>query len=172
MKNISILLFVSLFLNINVKAQEAKVYERRGSGIFLELLGNGGAYTLNYETRLSNQNRGLGIRAGFAFGRTEGDTRMAFPLMLNYLLGKPEGKHFFEIGAGLTYISLEGATLSVNDEEIIFNSKIYGTMSFMYHKHPPYGGFMWKIGFTPLIGSFEDRSAFLGWVGIGIGYAF
>jgi len=163
--------FLFVFLS-NVEGQLDQVFERRGSDIYFELLGNAGAYSINYETRFSNQNRGLGGRIGLAFGKTDGDTRLAIPLMLNYLLGKPEGRHFLEIGAGATYISLEGATFSVNDEEIIFNDKIYGTLSIMYHNHPPFGGFMWKIGFTPFIGDFENRNGFLEWFGIGLGYAF
>ncbi|MEE9373872.1 MAG: hypothetical protein V3V00_12550, partial [Saprospiraceae bacterium] len=60
------------------------------------------------------------------------------------LFGK-DGK-YFEVGAGITYIS---GTVDLGD----LDSKIIGTMSLMYRNQPVNGGFMWKIEFTPIFAS-------------------
>lgn len=155
----------------SIGAQEEKVYERRGSGLYFEILGNGVAYSANYETRFLNQNRGIGGRIGIAYTKFDEEGHTTIPVMINYLLGKPEGKHFLELGAGVTILDNQGLRVGINDEDVFFEGNVYGTFSVMYRRHPPFGGFLFKIGWTPMVGQFSDRE-FLGWVGIGLGYAF
>ena len=61
-----------------------------------------------------------------------------------------------------TYI---GGTGEIFDDEEI--DKFFGTLSFQYRSQPLEGGFMWKIGLTPVIA----EGVFIPWWGaVSIGY--
>jgi len=113
--------------------------------------------------RFKNEPTGLGGRLGIGdIGGTDASV-ITVPVMVNYLLGK-EGK-YFEIGGGITYITGSVDVGSFGDDSS--GSTVAGTFSFMYRKQPIDGGFMWKVGFTPILaeGSFVPW-----WPGIAIGY--
>ena len=120
--------------------------------IFLELLGNAGLYSINYEHRFIEQ---LGLRIGFSsvnfpLDTETGPVTMA-PLMVNYITGKD--KHHFEVGAGLMLsnrIDNRGMTATTG-----------------YRFQPPQGGFHFHIGFTPLI---TDDFLPFGSAGFGISF--
>jgi len=127
------------------------------NAFYVEFLGNGLIFSANYDMRLTDG--GLGARLGLGYVGGGDGSIITVPVMANYLLGN--NGSYFEIGAGITYIT--GDT-SFGDG---FDSSIIGTMSFMYRKQPVDGGFMWKIGLTPVIASGNFIPY---WPGVGLGY--
>lgn len=129
------------------------------NAFFVELLGNGLLFSANYDIRISSDGK-WGARAGIGYiGSIDDGGVITIPIMANHLLGK-DGK-YFEVGAGITYLSATADFIDENPSDII------GTLSFMYRSQPVDGGFMWKIGLTPILagGFFVPW-----WPGIGIGY--
>jgi hypothetical protein len=131
---------------------------------FVELLGNGLIFSFNMDSRFTSRPDGLGGRLGIGYvGSPDEGGILTIPAVINYLAGK-DGK-YFEVGLGATYISGDADLL---DDDDAF-SDIAGTMTFMYRSQPVEGGFMWRIGFTPILA----EGVFIPyWFGFGIGYAF
>lgn len=158
--------FSFFFSDIN-----GQVYDRRGQTIYVELMGSGLVYSVNYETRFSAKTGGLGGRVGIGY---VGDW-LAVPLQINYLIGKKDSNKFFEIGGGICYFKYP-KPFEVGDRS--FDQQVMGAFSIMYRRHPRYGNFMWKIGLTPMVGYLledDEGKAKLGiwpWIGIGLGKAF
>lgn len=133
---------------------------------FVELLGNGLVYSLNYERFFTPQ---LGIRIGGMFLRGEDDagdeaTVGIFPVMATYLLG--DGNSHFETGLGVGIF-----TASANIDEIDEDfgaSDLYATATLGYRYQKPEGGVIFRAGFTPAYAS----GNFIPWVGVSVGYAF
>jgi len=158
-----LLLFLFIASHTNLSGQEKSSKKTEFDGVkntfYIELLGNGLLFSANYDVRLANR---FGVRAGAGYvGSTTGDGGvLTVPVTGNILLGK-NGK-YFEVGAGLTYLSGTGDLFDLDD-----SSTILGTFSFMYRNQPKDGGFMWKIGLTPVIaeGVFVPY-----WFGVGLGY--
>jgi len=148
-------------LNFNLFSQS------NSNGIYLELLGNGGLYSINYD-RLFSEN--LGGRIGFMylsefnFIFSSAENLLFIPIMLNYLSG---GDHNFEIGGGIVIvhadkvgffgISKEGSSTAVG-----------GTATIGYRYQPSRGGFLFRIGFTP----FYADGDFAASGGFSIGFCF
>lgn len=132
---------------------------------FVELGGNGLFFSANYDMRFGQTTKGPGARVGIGYvggGSADGSV-VTVPLMINHLLGN--GGNYFEIGAGITYVSANADFIGDN----LSDSAVWGTLSFMYRKQPTNGGFLWKIGITPII---ADGIFVPYWIGIGLGYAF
>ena len=172
--NKMILLLIVTLISVNLSAQVAEAtFERRGHGTFFEIGGAGFSPTFNYETRFSQKNTGLGIRIGIGFGSLKDVRKLSIPVQITYLLGKKDSKHHIEIGAGYSYFDkLAVDDFKLNDEVVRFEGTSFGTFSLMYHRHPPLGGFLWKIGYTPFVGNFSDGRTFLPFFGLAFGYAF
>src|SRR5690606_26814841 len=123
---------------------------KRKQGVFFELFGTGLTYSFNYDTRFQNRPDGLGGRVGVSYYAIDGNSLFTLPVSLNYLLGK--NGHYFEVGAGATFISG-----TVDDEGEIFfiesdkAKTVTGNLIFGYRKQPLDGGFLFRAGFAPLI---------------------
>jgi len=159
--NRSITFILALLMFMACDRQQAKAQATKT--FYVELLGNGLVFSANYDMRFAAaETDGLGGRLGIGYvgGGDLGGSVLTVPVIINYLLGK-DGK-YFEVGAGFTYV---GGNTTFADG---FESGIIGTMSFQYRRQPIDGGFMWKIGLTPVIaaGTFIPY-----WPGISIGYA-
>ncbi len=91
-----LILFFSFFSFQALTAQKNNVF-------YAEFLGAGLMLSLNYDTRLSKQTDGLGMRIGLGVYELPytGDTGLNIPFQINYLLGK--GNHKIEVGFGVTY---------------------------------------------------------------------
>lgn len=133
------------------------------SSFFAEGGGPGIAFSANYDRRFQNSNLGLGARVGLGFVSAwdeyydpvtgnwidNGDqTAITFPVQLNYVFGKSNSAHTFEVGGGMTYVTKKLPLLNFYDDK---RSNFFGTFSFMYRRQPIKGGFSWRAGFTPLI---------------------
>ena len=138
-------------------------------------LGGAGIASINYDMRVMKKNDGLGFRVGIGgFSINDGSyktTALFVPVGLNYLLGK-DNKHFFELGAGATFVSLKEKNTfndpyyqNTNDK---FNST-FGHLYFGYRVQPEDGGFLFRAGLTPIFG----KGYFVPyWAGVSFGYAF
>jgi hypothetical protein len=146
------------------------------NSIYVELLGHGGLYSVNYDYRIGDK---ISLRAGISIWSMSMDMILfqlndvkfrSFPLMVNYLIG--ERSHRFELGVGVmpTYISTGPGTFfyimntSPSGHETIL--PVIATVGYRYQSEK--GGPVFRAGATPLLSSGGAAVSF----GISIGYGF
>jgi hypothetical protein len=137
---------------------------------YLELLGNGGLFSLNYE-RLVSEHAAVRVAAsnwsaGDLWGGTSAVTTAL--LMASHLNG--EGSHKAELGAGILIGHRSAPPTSAGDF-----ATLTGVIGYRYQSRS--GGRVVRAGFTPFLGLTGGVSAypdpgFLPSVGISLGYAF
>lgn len=131
---------------------------QKSKSVFLEVGGNGGLASLNFDSRLNNTEKGLGYRIGFGFIPPTYeffDSRPAIwtiPVGLNYLVGN--NRHHLETGLGMTYYFFKGTTSDVwgiyeNDK----GSGIVFVPSVGYRYAPKGKAFQGRLFISPLINS-------------------
>lgn len=137
---------------------------QRGQSIYVELLGGGVIYSVNYDTRFSEGEDKLGCRIGASFV----ESGVIIPTQINYLFG--ENKHKFEIGLGITTF------LEFDSDGSIY---ILGSGTLMYRFQKPDGNFLFRAGLSPTFVPTEDDvlygdigKIFWFWPGISFGYKF
>jgi len=169
-------------LHQSLSAQDGKIANKL---FYSELGGPGILMSANFDSRFtSNDQFGFGYRLGAGFGigmvRTTWVDKQwnytyienirrsyySFPAGLNYIFGKPNSAHTFEVGAGVTFLTQK---VSLFYYEVKKPGHTIGFLTFMYRLMPENGGFSWRIGLTPIIGTSGDL-CFSG--AIGFGYAF
>ena len=147
---------------------------------YSELGGPGFIMSANFDSRFtSNERLGLGYRlgVGFGYGRIQQTqwvgyynyvtrTYYSIPAGLNYVLGKPDSAHTFEIGAGITFLTRKVSLYNYGAGE---PGHMIGHLAFMYRIMPVNGGFSFRVGLTPIIGTTGDLFP-MG--AVGFGYAF
>jgi len=154
--------------------------------VFLELGGQGGFTSLNYELKLAKKKSGISMRTGigttfFEFkaddsavvsiagcaicGITIGAPRVSltFPVAIQYL-HNIKNKNYLEMGLGATW------QLSTNP--ILVHHASVGFRRFFGHEKR----WLWKINFTPLLGvsgkNVQKKSESTVWGGIALGRRF
>ncbi|HEU4406914.1 MAG TPA: hypothetical protein VFS43_16725 [Polyangiaceae bacterium] len=140
------------------------------NAVFVELLGNGGVYSVNYERFIDN----FGIRAGFSYLSigAASDTSSAkvsfvtFPVVASYYLGS--ANHKLQLGAGATVVYLSGESETELASASASGLGVGATGVVGYRYMPRTGGFNFGVGFTPIIGA----GGFLPWGGISFGAVF
>jgi hypothetical protein len=146
--------------------------ERTASNsIFIELLGNGLLYSINYDRMLMEN---LSVRVGLMYlslSAADGTESakvsfMLVPVMLNYLLGS--GSHKLEIGAGPVVAHASGTASGTGGDLAASGTGVAGTAVVGYRYVPKDGGFTFRGGFTPLF----SKGGFFPWVGLSFGYVF
>jgi hypothetical protein len=155
----------SLFAQENTTTTGTTKHEGQTS-FFAELGGPGILFSANIDRRFKKTHLGWGIRGGLGFVTyyedeyievpggggyySSGDQRSVVtgPVQLNYIFGKGNSPHSFEVGGGLT---LTGKKIDVFNYTNKEETALFGTASFMYRRQPVAGGFSWRAGFTPLI---------------------
>jgi hypothetical protein len=165
-----------LFLNQSLSAQEEKVASKV---FYTELGGPGLIMSANFDGRFKPDERlGFGYRLGVGFAIKESSsfywdgsenvtrTYYSIPAGLNYVFGKLNSSHTFEVGAGLTFLTRKVSLFYYDVEK---PGHVIGFITFMYRRIPVNGGFSFRIGFTPMIGTSGDLFP-MG--SIGFGYAF
>jgi hypothetical protein len=162
MQKLKILFILPLFFCAKSQAQSAKA-------AYAEI-GGPGVVSANFDLRFSKREDGLGGRigvGGFSVKEAFTETRTSVftvPVGINYLLGK-DGKNYFELGAGFTYL---GAS-SKNEFDSENFSSSFGNLTLGYRLAPTKGGFMFKAEITPIFGN----GFFIPyWAGVGFGYKF
>lgn len=178
MKKFFPLILSSLILSVcTVNAQEAPAAPvKPANSVYFELLGNGGFYSVNYDTRFSKRRDGFGGRVGLSYAAQSSDDYynykqnfFSLPIGINYLAGKKG--HYFETGAGITYYSgnlflLDDVGNSENGEN---TRGVFGNLTFGYRKQPIDGGFTFRAGVAPII----TKNSFIPyWPYVSFGYAF
>jgi len=169
MKKFLIVTFLSLsaFFPQNTFGQMDK--EGSNHGVFLEFLGNGIFYSVNYDTRFSKKVDGFGGKVGFGYIAVDGDHYSSFPFLVNYLFGNKG--HFFEIGAGANYLvtDYQNGGGVIDSPEIAKWEGWSGSISLGYRYQPVDGGFLFRAGLTPMFKESEFRPF---WPQVSVGYAF
>ena len=126
--------------------------------LFVELLGNGLFYSLNYERFVTDD---IAIRAGLGYfsvgGSSKGSNARAslfsMPIMFEYFgIGSADDKLELGIGPVLFYASASGSF--IGDTARSSGTFLWGTATIGYRHAPHDGGFAFKIGFTPIFGKF------------------
>jgi hypothetical protein len=151
----------------NGEVGNSNVATKRAQNVFVEIGAQGLLFTANYDTRFSNKRNGIGGRVGFGAFSVDGLTVVTAPISLNYLLG--EGKNFFEIGLGATYINGSSSDFFGDGSGNESASTVIGTMAFMYRLQPVNSGFSFRGGFTPI---FSSDGFVPYYAGISLGYTF
>jgi hypothetical protein len=162
------LLLLSLIFLKQLKAQrlpEEKRFSVKAQQVFVEALGPGLLYSINYDQRLFKKETGLGIRIGASrYKGDDGRNRSTVPVQLNYLIGAPG--RYFEIGAGTTY----GGG---NDIDNPGTGNFIGTATVGYRRQPyQTKGLTWRLALTPLFIFEPQKVRVLPWAGCSIGFRF
>ncbi len=159
MKKIFIAISLLLLSTTFLKAQTA------AKSVYVELAGPGIA-SINYDTRFSKTEGGLGGRIGAGYFASSGASLLTVPVGLNYLIGK-DRKNYFEAGAGFTYLHAHGDDISIGDANSTSGS--FGHLSFGYRLQPANGGFTFRAAIVPIFG----KGFFIPYYfGISFGYKF
>ena len=164
----SVLIILLMLTSSIVFSQQNNSIEKNSVGnasFYAEGGGAGIVFSANGDFRFKGGRLGWGGRAGMGFvsayndrydpvsGYYYGDQESALtlPVQVNYIFGKNNSPHTFEVGAGGTYVSKK---LAIMDFYYTSNrdrrTNFFGTFAFMYRRQPINGGFSWRIGFTPL----------------------
>ncbi len=165
MKCIIIILLVSIFPLF-------KCYSQSENVIYLELLGNGGRYSINYEKSLietfkfrfgvAHWSQKIGAVPGVVVKESK-RTTTTIPVLFSMVSRAPV--HHFEVGIGGTF----GFTNKREDNRIISASSFIG---YRFQKRKT--GLLLRAGFTPFYGfegDFPDKGLFLSG-GLSVGYHF
>lgn len=165
----AILLFISE-TNAQVKDEkEAK------NAVYLDILGNGGWYSLNYERILYSQNKlNLAFSSGLSINHFKDfndrfNPDLSLPLSLNSFYGK---NHHLEVGIGTTFASVVRADEDYYAERLL---NINLTMTLGYRYQRPGGGFLFRVAYTPLIPVYRqttETGEFKNWASVSFGYSF
>ncbi len=135
---------------------------RSQAAMFFEL-GGPGLASFNVDTRFTGRNDGIGGRIGVGGFSINDEGAIFVPVGLNYLIGK-ETKHFFEVGAGFTYVNY---TSDINDDGIFETS--FGHLSFGYRLQPRQNGFLFRAAIVPV---FNSHGFLPYYAGVAFGYKF
>lgn len=167
---------------------EGEEVRTANNAIFLELLGNGLFYSINYERLFGDS--GFSLRAGFSYmsisasssspaPNTAGSSTttanasiLTFPVLANYYLGGKD--HKLQLGVGATFISLSASTGLVGSSSGGASGAFFvpaPTVAIGYRYIPARGGFTFFIGLTPFILPGAEKTI-LPWGGMSFGGAF
>ncbi|MBA4197429.1 MAG: hypothetical protein C0459_07735 [Chitinophaga sp.] len=151
-----LLLLFTTTSSVKLKAQTA------AKSVYAELFGPGFA-SINFDSRFTAKEDGIGGRIGFSGFNTGNQTVFFFPAGLNYLVGKDE-KHYFEMGGGATFMT-SSQTIFNNNK----SSSAFGYLQLGYRMQPKNGGYTFRVNMTPVFG----RGFFIPYYfGISFGYKF
>ncbi len=153
MKKLIFLSALALCLSNMATSQVAMFFELGGPGIA----------SFNLDTRFTGRNDGIGGRVGVGGFKIEDEGAIFVPAGLNYLIGG-DTKHFFEVGAGFTYVDY---TSDVDDDGIFTTN--FGHLTFGYRMQPKTNGFSFRAAIVPIF----NKHGFLPYyAGVSFGYKF
>ena len=157
MKKVLLVILASFALNSTFAQTAAKA-------IFFEL-GGPGLASFNFDTRFTKKEDGIGGRIGVGGFKIDGESLLAIPVGLNYLIGK-DGRHYFEVGGGASIVSYNSEFFE--DGDGTFEST-FGYLNFGYRLQPKDGGFLFRAAIVPIF----NKDGFLPYyAGISFGYKF
>jgi len=172
MKKSFLILAAIVSLNFSLSAQDERVANRY---FYSEFGGPGVLMSVHFDSRFSSNSRfGIGYRVGLGFGSGQFEDRrpnywgyyqyrtqtyFSIPVGLNYVFGRPNSAHTFEAGAGFTILTRKVSLYYNNNwgqSRDDTKGNLIGFFTFMYRRMPEDGGFSWRIGLTPIIGTAGD----------------
>lgn len=172
------ILFITGFAQSSTESKNNVSKVPGQTSFFAEIGGPGILFSANIDRRFKPSRLGFGWRLGIGFVTADEETTDAngyiyyepasvitVPAQLNYIFGKENSPHSFEVGAGVTYAGKKLDIYNFYDDR---TTQVFGTVSFMYRRQPVDGGFSWRIGFTPLIAKGYIQPA----AGVSVGYNF
>ncbi|MCX8019881.1 MAG: hypothetical protein N2747_05245 [Chitinophagaceae bacterium] len=147
---------IALFLFLGI------FHQGNAQSIFFEV-GGPGIASLNFDTRFTKNNKGIGGRLGFGGFKVSDVGVLFFPIGVNYLLGRDQ-KNFFELGVGFTPLLGFG---DIDSQEPFSTS--FGHFLFGYRRVDESSGFQFRIFLSPIFA----RDFFLSFYGgLSFGYQF
>ncbi|MDR0507754.1 MAG: hypothetical protein LBH32_13195 [Dysgonamonadaceae bacterium] len=179
----TVVLFLALFIlfitqNQTVMAQDESISNKV---FYMELGGPGVVMSANFDGRfIPGKRLGLGYRVGAGFGIGEFDgqwipksstdyygnevnngyyerethTYYSIPVLVNYLFGREDNAAMFEVGAGATFLTRKVSIYNYDGNEKYGN--FIGNINFMLRLQPVNTGLVFRVGFTPIIGTAGD----------------
>ncbi len=156
MKNIFTIGLIGLAMGATSSAFASNETRTAQNSIYVEGLGAGLAYSVNYERLLTND---LGVRLGFSYlslsasvGDSSADaTFITVPLTASYL-GISSGSHALELGGGMTIGYASGSASHFGVESTGAGMVPIGTAMVGYRFQPRNGGFQFRVGAQAFIG--------------------
>jgi hypothetical protein len=151
----------------------AQSREEARNAVYLELLGSGGLFSLNYEREIAD---GVLARAGFgswassSFWSDAETTVTTVPLTVALVRGR--GRHRLELGGGMTVGRRTRDTFDGSSGNFVSWTGLVG-----YRYEKPNRGFLFRAGATPFYGfgaedvAYPERGFFPSF-GISLGYSF
>ena len=151
--------------NDDVNGVDQLNFKRRrfaGNTFYAELGGFGTYYTINYELTLQSMDRRvMNLRIGGGmYSDVENGTKaskVSLPALLYMGFGEA---NMLEIGVGVTY-------------RIFIQNEIIPSASLGFRHQKPFGGFMYRIAFTPTIETDDSGYKIIRfWGGLSLGFSF
>jgi len=164
---------LTLTCHLSLSAQDGKVANKV---FYSELFGPGVIMSANFDSRFSSNDRlGFGYRLGVGFAienmwkiYSDRQTYCTVPAGLNYVFGKANSSNTFEAGAGVTILTRKVSISDFYGHNEPGNA--IGFLTFMYRMMLVDGGFSFRAGLTPIIGTCWGKPYLIG--AFGVGYAF
>jgi len=153
-------------------AESSPTERSANNALYVELLGAGLFYSLNYDRAFGPIAGRIGIgyfsiSGNSGNGGSSSSTFISVPVTVSYL-GIGSLKHMFEIGAGVSINYFGGGASFANVSTTASVTEVFGTLVLGYRYQPPDGGFFLRAGIDPIIGNF----GFLPWPYVGLGATF
>lgn len=168
-------LFASLFFTFSSFAQKSDSSQEAKNSLYLDIMGTGGWYSLNYERIVYSKDKlGLGISSGASVTHLRDFDRrfnpdFSIPVSLNAFYGK---NHHLEAGIGTTFASVVRADEDYSAQRYL-NVNLTMTLGYRYQK--PEGGFLFRAAYTPIIPVYRqitENGEFKNWFSLSFGYSF
>lgn len=150
---------------------------RPANAVYVELLGNGGLYSLNYDRRFADA---VALRVGFASWTTddlflgeEAETDfISVPVTAAWLMGT--GNRRIELGGGVL-LGSKSREEAFGDGET--SSSFVSLTGIVGYRYQPARGFMFRVALTPFFGLGNEDEAypedgFMPSGGVSVGYSF
>lgn len=164
MRKLFIFSFALLCISGSVKSQSAKA-------VFFEI-GGPGIASFNLDVRFTGRQDGIGGRIGVGGFSINDEKALYVPVGINYLVGK-NTKHYFEMGAGVTYVDYNYADDGIffpagNDDDGILKHN-FGFLNLGYRMQPLNNGFTFRATIVPI---FNKHGFVPYYAGVSFGYKF
>ncbi|NCU03755.1 MAG: hypothetical protein GXC73_07170 [Chitinophagaceae bacterium] len=136
--------------------------------LFAEL-GGPSVAGINFDSRFSKKQNGIGGRVGIG-GFTIDKTGILFvPVGVNYLIGKPESKNYFELGLNVTYVSAFDNGQEADTDNNLADT--WGSFTFGYRYQPQEQGVTFRVSVNPFF-AFKNSVFWPFYGGVSVGYKF
>ena len=154
----TILLLLFLIPSLCLAQDETNKAFFKKNSVYVEILGEGMLYSLNYERIVSNNGKfNTSVKIG---GNYLGDNLFFIPMGVSEIIGRKN--HHLETGLGL---SASFFSESISEGYLWLT----GRLGYRYQK--PSGNFLFKAMYTPIIVASNVDGGLI-WFGISVGYAF